>query len=77
MIVKPPGRAQPAKWIKLSLNVFMAISYLGIGLFLVFSPAASQVISTDYKKFVGAALILYGAFRGFRAYLQFKNPRIF
>jgi hypothetical protein len=77
MIIKPPGRTHSVKWIKLSLNGFMALAYSGIGFFLLFSPAALRIIPQEYCTVAGISLVLYGFFRGFRAYLQFKNNRIF
>ncbi len=76
MIIKPPGRTHTVKWIRLGLNAAMALAYAGLGLFLFFSPAASTILSAEYRTPVALALILYGVFRGFRAWFQYKNNRI-
>jgi hypothetical protein len=74
-MIRPQRRSSPAKSLILGLNISMAIAYLFCGLFLFFSPSAGKILPAEYLKVVSLALVLYGCFRAYRAYLQFTRPK--
>lgn len=71
---KPPRRHNPARSFSMILNLAMGVIYLACGIFLLFVPVAARLLPSSYLLPVGIALLLYGLFRGFRAWWAFKHP---
>jgi hypothetical protein len=65
------------KLLVLYLNAAMALAYLFCGLFLFFSSSASLIIGKDFRVFTASILVVYGIFRGYRAYNQYVKNRMF
>jgi len=74
-MIRPQRRSNPARPMILGLNICMSIAYLFCGLFLFFSPSAGKIMPAEYLKLVSLALVLYGLFRAYRAFLQFTKPK--
>jgi hypothetical protein len=45
----------------------MSLIYVGMGVFLIFVPAAERVLDQNYLLPVGVCLMVYGLFRMIRA----------
>lgn len=58
-------------------SAFMALLYLGIGIYMVFGDRqfVDQVINPGLMKVFGAVLILMGVLRGLRSYQLFNIYR--
>jgi hypothetical protein len=55
--------------------MFMALVYLGVGLYIIFSGPGQLRISQNSKYIFGGMLFLYGLFRFVRSYqLYYKKP---
>lgn len=52
------------------LGIVMAVVYVALGIALAFTPMAENVFPAGVKTFFGAAIIVYGAFRMYRAIRQ-------
>lgn len=53
-------------------SVFMVLFYLGVGVFFIWYSDKSN-IDEPVRVLLGAAFLLYGAFRGFRAWLKLRE----
>lgn len=53
----------------------MSLAYLGSGLVLLLVPGSTKVIGPEYIKVLSVSLIIYGIFRGFRAFSGFMNSK--
>jgi len=52
----------------------MAVVYTAIGIYLITHPNfLKDILSTDMTLIVGVLLILFGAFRGYRAWFIERN----
>jgi len=74
-MIRTSRRSDPAKRILLGLNISMALAYFFCGAFLLVSPSSGKIMPMEYVKVVGTALVLYGTFRAYRAYLSFSKPK--
>lgn len=52
---------------------FMVIIYILIGLLFLSAPDFIQGFNETYRIIFGAALILYGIFRGYQTYKKFRE----
>jgi len=52
---------------KLISQTLMSLIYVGMGVFLIFVPAAERVLDQNYLLPVGVCLMVYGLFRMIRA----------
>gem|GEM_PF-1314956 len=68
----PNRRTQPGKSLVMTLHVTMSLAYLGCGAFLLLSPKAGRIVPAEYSKIVAGSLLIYGAFRMYRAYSQWQ-----
>lgn len=57
------------------LGLFMGIFFICAGLYLIVSPPDSQdfKVIREYNVLFGFLVIMYGAFRLYRSYLQWKE----
>jgi len=74
-MIRPQKRPRESMPILLGLNISMALAYSFCGLFIWISPSAGKILPQEYIKIVGLALLLYGCFRGYRAYLQYSTRK--
>jgi uncharacterized membrane protein len=69
-----PARTKAGSALKYA-SMFMALVYLGVGLFVIFSSQEQLNVSQNSKYIFGGMLFLYGLFRFVRSYqLYFKKP---
>ena len=69
-----PERTKSGSALKYA-SMFMAVVYLVIGLYVIFSGPEQLKISQNSKYIFGGMLFLYGLFRFVRSYqLYFKKP---
>ncbi|WP_066508009.1 hypothetical protein [Rufibacter sp. DG15C] len=69
-----PARAKSGSALKYA-SMFMALVYLGVGLFVIFSSQEQLNVAQNSKYIFGGMLFLYGLFRFVRSYqLYFKKP---
>lgn len=59
------GNGQP-KGARLAFGIIMILVYLGVGLLFIFN--VFDIINYTVSCIIGAILILYGIFRGYRLY---------
>ncbi len=60
--------------ILLGFKMTMAVMYTAIGIYLLTHPnALTGLLSNDVTLMVGVVLILFGAFRGYRAWFIERN----
>ncbi|WP_299252547.1 hypothetical protein [uncultured Cytophaga sp.] len=58
----------------LGFKMTMAVVYMAIGIYLLSHPnALSGLLSADMTLIVGVLLIVFGAFRGYRAWFIERN----
>ncbi len=57
------------------LNLSMSLAYFFCGGFLLLHPAGGKIIGPEYILAVGCALVVYGGFRGYRAFLQLTTSK--
>ena len=64
-----------AETLRLFLSVLASVAYLGGGIALIASSQSFGIASLEgpARYALAAFLIIYGAFRGFRAFQQFQN----
>lgn len=66
-------RSETARRLAGIVNAVMALAYVACGLSLFFLPAAGRVIPGELCLPVAWALVLYGIFRGWRAFNQLSD----
>ena len=74
---KQPRRTNPGQGIAMVLNFTMSLAYLACGVYLFASPAAGKIMPPEYIHTVAVCLCLYGFFRLFRVYHQYRKPSHF
>ncbi|WP_018344115.1 hypothetical protein [Cytophaga aurantiaca] len=58
----------------LGFKITMAVVYTAIGIYLITHPQAlTGMLSKDMTLIIGVVLILFGAFRGYRAWFIERN----
>lgn len=57
------------------LGLFMGVVFIALGIFIMVNPPKSQELQFvgENNILVGFLVIMYGAFRLYRSYLQWKN----
>lgn len=66
----------PGKKIAAGLQSLMALIYMGCGVFLFYSEKGKLLMPSEILPYTSAALLIYGLFRGFRAWNQIRNAGI-
>jgi hypothetical protein len=73
--LSPSQRPEPARKISGMLNLSMSLAYFFCGCFLLIHPSGGKIIGPEYILVVGCALVVYGCFRGYRAFLQLSPSK--
>jgi len=55
------------------LRIIIAAGYILLGILLIFHPSALGFLSKDMTRAFSVVLILYGLFRGYRAYQFYRD----
>ncbi len=55
------------------LRIFISAGYIALAIFLITYPSALSFLSEDLTYAFSGVLIIYGLFRGYRAYQQYKE----
>jgi hypothetical protein len=55
------------------VTAFMSLFYIAAGAFIILNPNSSKIVSPPYNLFLGAAVVAYGLFRGYRSLAHLKN----
>jgi hypothetical protein len=58
------------------LRIFIAAGYIVLAVFLISYPNALSFLTKDMTYGFSAVLIIYGLFRGYRAFQQYKEEQI-
>jgi hypothetical protein len=54
-------------------GAFMTIFYLGVGLYIIFSPTFKSFDNRPVLVIFGGTFIFYGVYRGFRSYEKIRE----
>ncbi|MFN8236541.1 MAG: hypothetical protein U0T77_00100 [Chitinophagales bacterium] len=57
------------------LRVIIAAGYILLGILLIIHPSALGFLTKDMTRAFSAVLIIYGLFRGYRAYQFYKDEK--
>lgn len=57
------------------LHLFIALTFLAFGLFLIFYTSIQLTITNDGRKWLGIVFIVYSFIRGFRAFQKLNEIR--
>ena len=64
----------PGQMAFLVFAIFMSVVYIALGMVLFLNrPAVNLMSDLGYQKLFGALIMAYGAFRGYRAWVDFKG----
>lgn len=74
---KSPLRNNPGTKILVSLNFTMSMAYLFCGSYLLISPSAGKIVPAEYIHITATCLVVYGAFRMYRTFLQYSTSKKF
>ncbi|QHL88401.1 hypothetical protein GU926_13545 [Nibribacter ruber] len=71
-----PERSKTSSAMKYA-SMFMALVYIAVGLYVIFSSSGQMSLPQNYKYIIGGMLFLYGLIRFVRSYQQYykKNRR--